>query len=317
MARSFGKIETGFWQNQKIRALSERSRFLLAYLFACPHGNSIGCFKLPLGYAQEDLAWPADVLRQHLGEVVRHRLADYDEATSIVRIVGWFGHNTIENENVAKAAIKAVNLLPSGRLRNDTIEALKALGNDFINKFANLIETRSERVTELVPTPEPEPEPSQAKPEKGEVADATLPAKAPVVAIVEPDITELPSNLQRGEVGEAIQAWNAMAERAGLATVRQVTEPRRRSLRARLAECGGMPGWHDAMAKVEASPFLRGERSGNGHDRWRASFDFVVTQANFTKLMEGNYDDRQAASTAASQREILEAVGLAGGMAHN
>lgn len=148
------------------------------------------------------------------------------------------------------------------------------------------------------------------------VALATPPAKplAPLVT-AEPDITDLPSNLQRGEIGEAVQAWNAMAERVGLSAVRNVTEARRRALKARLAECAGIEGWRQALAKVEASPFLRGERSGNGHDRWRASFDFVVTQGNFTKLMEGNYDDRNAASTAASQREILEAVGLAGGVA--
>lgn len=316
MARSFGKIEASFWQNPRVRALSERGRYLLNYLFACPHGNSIGCFRLPLGYAQDDLMWPSERVSEHVRELVRTAFIDYDEQHSIVRIIGWFGHNTIENKNVAKGAVKALNALPASPLRVAAIKALEALGNEFYNAEANTVETRSERVSEQAPTPEPEPEPEREPETERVVALATLPAKplAPLVT-EEPDITELPSNLQRGEIGEAVQAWNAMAERVGLSAVRNVTEARRRALKARLAECAGIEGWRHALAKVEASPFLRGERSGNGHDRWRASFDFVVTQGNFTKLMEGNYDDRNAASTAASQREILEAVGLAGGVA--
>lgn len=148
------------------------------------------------------------------------------------------------------------------------------------------------------------------------VADATPPAKPPALVLTgDDDLADMPAHLVRGELGDAVEAWNAMAKRTGLPAVQTFTEKRRRALKGRLAECGGLDGWRSAMERVEASPFLRGERSGNGHDRWRATFDFVVTQGNFTKLMEGNYDDRQAASTAASQREILEAVGLAGGMA--
>jgi hypothetical protein len=51
----------------------------------------------------------------------------------------------------------------------------------------------------------------------------------------------------------------------------------------------GLDGWSNVLSKVEASQFLRGE-----NDRgWRADFDFVLSEANFTKITEGKYDRRQ------------------------
>src|SRR3990167_1381965 len=84
---------------------------------------------------------------------------------------------------------------------------------------------------------------------------------------------------------EAVSLFNDLAGRIGLARVQRLTASRRRSLIARLGECGGVEGWKVALGKVRDSPFLRGEETG-----WRAGFDFLVRAEAFTKLMEGGYD---------------------------
>lgn len=143
-------------------------------------------------------------------------------------------------------------------------------------------------------------------PEEGTlVADATPPVALALVAK-----PPRPSD----EANQAVAEWNDMAQRVGLATVQRLNPNRRNLLTARLAECGGIEGWRSAMTKVEASAFLRGQHRSNGHEAWRATFDFIVKQSSFTKLMEGNYDDRKAGASAATNREILEAVGLDGGV---
>lgn len=98
----------------------------------------------------------------------------------------------------------------------------------------------------------------------------------------------------RFDLNEAVRAWNDMAARIGLAQVQRVTEPRRRALKARLAECDGIEGWHAALAKIEASPFL----TGNNDRGWRADFDFVTRESSFTKIMEGKYDRSEQVSAA-------------------
>jgi hypothetical protein len=103
---------------------------------------------------------------------------------------------------------------------------------------------------------------------------------------------------------DAISGWNDLAAVAGLAGVQRLTEPRRRALKARLSEAGGIDGWLAMLERIRDSAFLTG-----GNDRgWRADFDFVVKESNFTKIMEGKYDQREQLSAAqrAAKRILTE-----------
>ena len=103
---------------------------------------------------------------------------------------------------------------------------------------------------------------------------------------------------------DAIAGWNDLAAVAGLAGVQRLTEPRRRALKARLSEAGGIEGWLAMLERVRDSSFLTG-----GNDRgWRADFDFVVKESNFTKIMEGKYDRKEQLSAAqrAAKRILSE-----------
>ena len=99
----------------------------------------------------------------------------------------------------------------------------------------------------------------------------------------------------------AVAAWNAMAERTGLARVQRLTPARTAQLAARMREAGGLPGIEAALAMVERSAFLTGRRPGGaGHEGWRCTFDFFLKQQSFTKIMEGQYDDREGAGASAA-----------------
>ena len=68
-------------------------------------------------------------------------------------------------------------------------------------------------------------------------------------------------------VDQALEIYNEAAKRVGWTNARKLTEPRRRNLKARLSECGGIDGWREAIAKAEASDFLTGRTApGNGHE---------------------------------------------------
>lgn len=91
---------------------------------------------------------------------------------------------------------------------------------------------------------------------------------------------------------DAVQAYNETAEQAGWAKVQRLTSTRTRSLTLRLQEAGGLEGWQHAMAKAAESRFLTGKTTrSNGHANWRPDFDWFTTASNFTKLMEGSYDN--------------------------
>jgi len=94
-----------------------------------------------------------------------------------------------------------------------------------------------------------------------------------------------------GDVSEAVRIYNDAASQAGWPSVQKLTPTRSRSLKARVADAGGMDGWRFAIERAAKSDFL----SGRTDKPWTGfGFDWLTKAANFTKLMEGNYDNRSA-----------------------
>ncbi len=114
----------------------------------------------------------------------------------------------------------------------------------------------------------------------------TPPGVPPAEKPPDDDLALVPLSLDRSDEGEAVRLWNDLALRRGLPPVQKMTDARRRKLRARLKDCGGLEGWKVALEKIEATPGLLG-----ANDRkWRADFDFLLQEKSFIKIMEGAYD---------------------------
>ncbi len=96
----------------------------------------------------------------------------------------------------------------------------------------------------------------------------------------------------------ALDAWNEMASRTGLAVAKVLSDARRRSIKARL-KVGGIALWREAIAAVEASAFLRGQTSSQSGKPFRADLDFVCQEKSFGRLVEGYYG-KDAKSTPAN-----------------
>ena len=82
----------------------------------------------------------------------------------------------------------------------------------------------------------------------------------------------------------AVELWNSFAVEQHLPKVQVLSEKRRKDLKARLKECGGIEGWKVALKRVAESPYLLGEVKD-----WRCDFDFLLQKSRFIKLMEGGY----------------------------
>ena len=90
---------------------------------------------------------------------------------------------------------------------------------------------------------------------------------------------------------DAFDYFNAVAERAGWPKVQKITKARRSALSKRVKDCGGYDNWMAAMDRASRSDFLLGKATGTTP----ACFDWLNAPRNFTKLMEGNYDNRNNA----------------------
>ena len=122
----------------------------------------------------------------------------------------------------------------------------------------------------------------------------------------EPDITisdeiAIQPPVPADAISEAVHAYNDAADRSGWTRMAKLTPARRSALRGRLKDVGGVEGWKAAIARAEASDFICGRVVGS-RGPFKCSFDFLCQQSSFTRLMEGQYDNRPQQPSFASPR---------------
>lgn len=188
--RDYGKVYTAFWANEDMRAMSEDARMLALYLMTCPHGNMLGCFRLPNAYAAEDLKWEIERVSKGFDELFRNGFAYRCERTFWVFIRKYLEWNQFENPNVGKAAAKLFESLPmSHQTKALLVNALRQFSPVFPREnlkafetlsipFQDPFETISKTVVVVVAKPEPQPELEPQPP----VAHAPVGSAAVVVA---------------------------------------------------------------------------------------------------------------------------------------
>lgn len=72
-----------------------------------------------------------------------------------------------------------------------------------------------------------------------------------------------------------------------------LSEKRKKALRARLLHYT-LEDFQLLFSKAEASSFLKGSNNRN----WSATFDWLISDANMAKVLDGNYDDKEVKKAA-------------------
>jgi hypothetical protein len=289
--RSYGRIQTQFWTDEKILRLTDGAKLLMSYFLTGPHTNAIGCFRLPSGYIEADFGWVTETVTQTVSELLREGLILRDQKTGWTLLPNFLKHNPIENPNVAKAAMPLIEAIPQTlEMFSVFIKALEPYAErfpkGFLNGLANRYPNRSPNphgnpMGNMEPEPEPEPYPEPEMEMERGCWGKPIGADAPPAP---PD-----KKSDRQELDRAVGAWNDLASRCGLSQVSKLTDQRKAKLRARLRDSGGVETFCAAVEKIASSPFLRGEKKD-----WKADFDWLLQEKSFTKLREGAYDERGA-----------------------
>jgi len=110
--RDYGKVHTSFWSSDTIRSLSEDGRMLAIYLLTSPHTTIAGTFRLPDGYACEDLQWTAGRVAKGFDELLAKGFAVRCATTKWVWVRKHLEWNPPENPNQKKAAVRILVGIP-------------------------------------------------------------------------------------------------------------------------------------------------------------------------------------------------------------
>lgn len=84
---------------------------------------------------------------------------------------------------------------------------------------------------------------------------------------------------------EIVKAYNTTCKNLPKCTT--ISENRKKAIRARISSGYSVEQFKELFKKAQDSKFLCGANSHN----WRASFDWLIKDANMAKVLDGNYDD--------------------------
>lgn len=96
--------------------------------------------------------------------------------------------------------------------------------------------------------------------------------------------TPIPPKGERVDYRAVVELFNETCP--SLPKVRDLTDQRKRAIKARMMEGNRTEDFRAVFAKVQASSFLTGKNGG-----WKCGFDWILKPANWQKIKEGNYDD--------------------------
>ena len=123
--RDFSKISPALWHSPRFNSLpSDDGRYLYLYFLTCEHQNSAGCYRLPDGYACDDLRWSVERYASARKQLVEAGLIGFDESCSVLMIARWYKHNPPMNEKHFIGIERILEKLPSGAIREAALIAL-------------------------------------------------------------------------------------------------------------------------------------------------------------------------------------------------
>ena len=112
--RDYGKVHTQFWASPSIKGLQDDAKMMALYLLTSQHGTIAGIFRLPDGYAMEDLGWGREKVAAVMQTLREEGFAERCDETKWVWINKHLEWNPPENPNQWKAVNKLAASVPDG-----------------------------------------------------------------------------------------------------------------------------------------------------------------------------------------------------------
>lgn len=100
---------------------------------------------------------------------------------------------------------------------------------------------------------------------------------------------------------EIVDLYNSIC--ISFPSVRTLSDTRKRTIKARL-KTFTLDDFKELFEKAESSSFLKGDNPR----KWKATFDWLIKDANMAKVLDGNYDNQRDSNSSFDLDEFFEAA---------
>lgn len=305
MAR-YRKIDTRIWNDRKFRELDDKSKLAFFLVLTHPDTNQLGMLRSrPVALAME-LGWHPDVMSDAILTLCRMDMLMVDDKAGFIFIPNFLKYNPPNGPNAVKGWAGLIDLMPECDLLSRALVYLKptifglsegvrsAIPDDVKNAISHAIQDGITDDKEM---------PSRIQ-EQEQEQDISITSNDVIVetAVSDPPASES-EKVEKPKTGidcpyqKIIADYNEILG-PYLGMCQKLTPTRQKAVQARWRDCmkdgdfktqdEGIAYFRSYFEYIKTCDFLMGN---NGRD-WRADFDWIFKQQNYTKICEGKYLSR-------------------------
>ncbi|MCL1597472.1 hypothetical protein M3080_08880 [Parasutterella secunda] len=305
MAR-YRKIDTRIWNDRKFRELDDKSKLAFFLVLTHPDTNQLGMLRSRSAALAMELGWHPDAMSDAILTLCRMGMLMVDDKAGFIFIPNFLKYNPPNGPNAVKGWSGLIDLMPECDLLSRALIHLKptifglsegvrsAIPDDIKDAISHAIQDEIKDAKEM---------PSRIQ-EQEEEQDISITSNDVIVetAVSDPSASE-PEKVEKPKTGidcpyqKIIADYNEILG-PYLGMCQKLTPTRQKAVQARWRDCmkdgdfktqdEGIAYFKRYFEYIKTCDFLMGN---NGRD-WRADFDWIFKQQNYTKICEGKYLSR-------------------------
>ena len=269
----YRKLQTTFWTDTKVvDDFTPEDRYFYIYLLTNPHTNLCGCYEISIKQIADETGYSKETVTKlihRMGEI--HRIAFYDEKTREMLVMNWHKYNWTSSPKFRKPVGLEINSIKNTEFKH----FLDGLFND----------------SDTVSIPYPYPMDTTAS------VSASVSASVTDTVSNTDTVSDADEECKKKETipyQEVIDMYSEIC--VSYPKIRGLSENRKKAIKARLNKWS-LEDIREAFTKAERSDFMKGANARN----WSADFDWMMNDANLTKILEGKYDNSPSQSQPKQQ----------------
>lgn len=302
----YRKIDTRIWNDKKFRELDDSAKLAFFLVLTHPDTNQLGMLRSRSVALAMELGWHPDAMSDAILKLCRMGMLMVDDRAGFIFIPNFLKYNAPNGPNAVKGWAGLIDLMPECDLLTHALISLKPLISGLSEGTRCAIpDDIKDAISHAIPDDikDAEKMPSRIQ-EQEQEQDISITSNDVIVetAVSNPQPSES-EKVEKPKTGidcpyqKIIDDYNEILG-PYLGMCQKLTPTRQKTVQARWRDCmkdgdfktqdEGIAYFKRYFEYIKTCDFLMGN---NGRD-WRADFDWIFKQQNYTKICEGKYLSR-------------------------
>jgi len=135
----YRKISSAFWNDEKIRTLSDDGKLTFLFVLTHPSMTSLGAMRASIGGLACELGWTPERFAEAFREAFGKGLVEASTEACLIALPNFLKHNKPESPNVVKSWERIVPELPECELKVKHLQRVKAFTEGLGKAFAEAL----------------------------------------------------------------------------------------------------------------------------------------------------------------------------------